>query len=104
MQHLKMYILIKSWVDPGHAVNTAAHAGAMIDSNWPKGDPVMDEWYDTSFRKCSCKVTEKEFEKAKEYEDWFVVTEMAFDQKEVAIVFKPRKEWPKFFQFLKLWI
>jgi hypothetical protein len=23
--------------------------------------------------------------------------------KEVALVFKPRKEWPKFFNFLKLW-
>ena len=98
-----MYILIKDFMDNGHAVNSAAHAGAMIDSNWPKADPVMKEWYDNSFRKVSCKVTDKEFEKAKEYDDWFVVTEMAFDNDEIAIVFKPRKEWPKFFQFLKLW-
>lgn len=99
----KMYILIKDWVDVGHAVNSCVHAGAMIQSNWDKEDPVMKDWYDTSFRKCTCKVTEEEFEKAKNYDDWFVVTEMAFDTKEVILVFKPRKEWPKFFQFLKLW-
>ena len=106
MKNLKMYILIKSWIDSGHAINSAAHAGAMIRDRWDEFDPIMKEWYDTSFRKCTCKVTEKQFEKSKTYfsdEDWFVVTEMAFDHKEVAIVFKPRKEWPKFFQFLPLW-
>ena len=100
---IKMYILIKDWVDPGHAINTAVHAGAMIQSHWKKTDPIMTEWYLTSFRKCTCVATEKEFEKSKKYDDWFVVTELAFDKKEVAIVFKPRKEWPRFFQFLKLW-
>ena len=104
MSYSKMYILIKEWVDTGHAVNTAAHAGAMIHKRgWSDDDQVMKEWYDNSFRKVTCKVTDKEFEKAKEYEDWFTVEEMAFDNKEVALVFKPRKEWPKFFNFLRLW-
>lgn len=101
---LKMYILIKDWVDIGHAVNTAFHAGAMIDDRgWSREDPVMKEWRENSFRKVSCKVKEKEFEKAKEYGDYFVVTEMMFDDAEVALVFKPREEWPRFFSFLKLY-
>ena len=103
MTHSKMYILLLDWIDVGHAVNTSAHAGAMLEAHWSKDDPIMKEWYDDSFRKVTCKVTQKEFEKSKEYEDWFVVTEMAFDKKEVAIVFKPRKEWPRFFNFLKLY-
>jgi len=107
---IKVYVLIKDWVDTGHAVNTACHAGAMIAKNWPRRapqerlyDPVINEWWDTSFRKVTCKVTEQQFEKAKEYADWFPVTEMAFDNKEVALVFKPREEWPRFFKFLTLW-
>ena len=94
-------------MDVGHAVNTAAHAGAMIDSRgWSKDDPVMKDWYTNSFRKVTCKVTDKEFEKSKTYfndDEYFLVTEMAFDNKEVAIVFKPKKEFPKFFSFLKLY-
>jgi len=102
--HLKMYLLVKDWVDQGHAVNSCAHAGMMAALEWPKGsDPIMDEWYADSFRKCTCKVSEQEFEKAKEYGDFFVVTELAFDKKEVILVFKPRREWPKFFKFLRLY-
>ena len=48
-------------------------------------------------------VNKKEFEKAKEYDDYVVVTEMAFDGAEVGLVFKPRREWPKFFNFLRLY-
>ena len=115
---LKMYILIRDFMDVGHAVNSCAHAGAMIESHFPrvikanhpksdmigfKKDPIMAEWYADSFRKVTCKVDDKTFEKAKEYEDYFVVTEMAFDNEEVALVFKPRREWPKFFKFLSLY-
>lgn len=99
----RMYILIVDWMDTGHAVNTAAHAGAMINSRWKEDDADMADWYKTSFRKVTCKVTPVEFEKAKTYENWFAVTEMAFENKEVALVFKPRDEYPRFFQFLKLY-
>lgn len=125
----KMYILIKDYVmrpdevlfevDVGHAVNGAAHAGAMITSHWPRHyaggaefdapsveDPVMADWYDNSFIKCSCKVTREEFEYAKEYfpnTEWFAVTESAFGGAEIILVFKPRTEWPPFFRSLKLY-
>jgi hypothetical protein len=99
---LKMYFLIKDSVEVGFAINSACHAGAMIESTWDKCDPIMSEWYETSFKKVTCSVTDKQFEKAKEYSDWFVVTESFLDNKEVILVFKPRKEWPRFFNFLKM--
>ena len=90
------------WVDLGHAINSAAHGSLMGYLEW-QNDPVMKDWLSSSFRKVTCKVSEKEFEKAKEYDDYVIVTEMAFDKKEVGLVFKPRYEWPKFFKFLKLY-
>lgn len=102
-ENLRMYILILDWVDIGHALNSMAHAGCMIPEHWSKDDPIIQEWYDNSFRKVTCKVSEKQFEKAKEYGEWFVVTEKQFDDKEVVLVFKPRREWGKFFKFLPLY-
>jgi len=104
----KMYILLWDGLDIGHAVNTAAHAGAMICSKygWDKEDPVMAEWYRLSFRKVTCKVTRDELEKAKTYFpqwEFFPVTESAYEGQEVALVFKPRKEWPAFFRSLSLY-
>jgi len=111
MSDLKMYFLIKDYIDIGHALNSMGHAGAMIDREWPKcnvsTDPdyneLMNEWWEESFRKCTCRVTEEQFEKAKTYGDYFAVTEMAFDEDEVILVMKPRREWPRFFSFLPLY-
>jgi len=107
MSNLKMYFLIKDDIDIGHAVNGMGHAGAMIADHWrydlDKTDEIMNEWWNDSFRKCTCKVTPEQFEKAKTYGDYFVVTEMAFDEEEVILVMKPRCEWPKFFSFLPLY-
>lgn len=97
-----MYILIKDWLDYGHAINTAAHSGMVGYIKWQDSDEVK-EWLQDSYRKVTCRVTEKEFEKAKQYDDWEIVTELAYDKKEVALVFKPRVEYPKFFKFLKLY-
>ena len=82
MNKLKMYILIKDTVDTGHAINSAAHASLMGYLKW-RESPEMNEWLSNSFRKVTCKVTEEEFEKAKEYEDHVVVTELAFGKAEV---------------------
>ena len=98
----KIYILIKDWVDVGHAVNTAGHASLLLYLR-NKDNPELKEWLENSFRKVTCKVTEEEFERAKQFEGWTPITEMAFDQKEVALAFLPRKEWPKFFKFLPLY-
>jgi hypothetical protein len=102
MKPLKMYILIKDSIDLGHAINSAAHASLMGYRQW-EDDPDVKDWMNDSFRKVTCKVTDKEFEKAKEYKDFVIVTEMAFDGAEVGLVFKPRREWPRFFNFIKLY-
>ncbi len=100
--NLKMYILILDWVDLGHALNSASHAGLVGYLKW-QHDPIIELWLANSFRKVTCKVTQDEFERAKQFDDFEVITELAFDKKEVGLVFKPRYEWPKFFKYLKLY-
>lgn len=97
-----MYILIKDEIDVGHAINSAAHGGLMGYLFW-QNDPIMVEWLKDSFRKVTCKVDNKEFERAKQFDDFQVITELAFGKKEVGLVFKPRREWPKFFNYLRLY-
>jgi len=99
---LKMYILILDWVDLGHAINSVGHAGLMGYLKW-KDDPIMEEWLETSFKKATCKITPAECEWAKKFDDYEIITELAFDGKEVGLVFKPRYEWPTFFKYLKLY-
>ena len=50
-----------------------------------------------------CKVNDEEFERAKAFEDHVVITESALAGQEVAIAFKPREDWPKAFQFFRLY-
>lgn len=104
---LKMYILIKESVDLGHAILGAAHASlsgylAFQNAEGAVGSN-MRLWVHESFRKVVCRVTDEEFERAKEYPDHRVMTESGLDNMEVAIVFAPREEWPKFFKFLRLY-
>ena len=129
----KMYILLLDILDTGHAVNTAAHAGAMIQAHWPRiswiggveeaeesEDRDMADWYDNSFRKVTCKVTLEELHAARQVArdtltpsicaglpaepmQYFEVTESAYGGKTVALVFKPRDTWPPFFKNLKLY-
>lgn len=102
---LKMYILIKEGVDIGHALLACSHGSLMCYLKF-KDKIVMSDYIDSNkqnFRKCVCKVKEAEFEKAKTYEDFVIVTESGLDNMETALVFCPREEWPKFFQFLRLY-
>lgn len=101
MNKLKIYILIKETLDVGHAVNCAAHASLMSWLKW-KDDKIMQDWL-KSFRKVSCKVTNEQFEQAKQFSDFLIVTEDKICNGEVALVFKAREEWPKFFKFLRLY-
>lgn len=55
------------------------------------------------FYKAVCRVTDEEFERAKAFEDHVVLTESALQGQEVAIAFKPRREWPKAFRFFRLY-
>jgi len=103
----KLYILVKEEMlekDFGHTILSIAHAASAGGRNWA-GDPIYEDWANNSFRKVLCKVSNKEFEKAKTYfpaDEFQVMTECAINDEELTIIFKPREEWPNFFKSLKM--
>ena len=97
-----MYILIKDSLPEGIATLAAAHASLACYLKFQE-DALMQEWVGGTFYKVICKVNDKEFEKAKAFDDHVVLTESALDHQEVAIAFKPREEWPKAFRFYRLY-
>lgn len=99
---LKMYILIKDSTPSGFAVLAAAHASLAAYLKFQERTE-MKEWLSGSFYKVVCLANEKEFRKAKEFEDNVILTESALDGEEVAIAFMPREEWPKAFRFYRLY-
>lgn len=99
---MKMYILVKDDVELGFAMLAVAHASLGAYLKFQHTDEVA-EWLSGPFYKVVCKVNAKEFERAKTFADNVVITESALDNKEIAIAFKPRKEWAKPFKFYKLY-
>ena len=99
---MKMYVLIKDDVPPGFAVLAAAHASLAAYLKF-KDTPDVLEWLSGPFYKTVCTVNDKEFQRAKEYPDNVVITESALGDREVALAFKPREDWPKPFKFFKLY-
>ncbi len=99
---MKMYILIRDDVPPGFAILAAAHASLAVYLKF-HGTPEVKQWLSGPFYKAVCQASESEFERAKECADHVVLTESALENREVAIGFKPREEWPKFFKFLRLY-
>lgn len=99
---LRMYILIREAVPAGFAVLAAAHASLAAYLRF-RDTPEVAEWLAGPFYKAVCRVTDDEFERAKEAPDHVVITESALGGQEVAIAFKPRAEYPKPFRFLKLY-
>ena len=98
-----MYLLIKEWVDPGHAINSAAHAGMLACKKW-QNESEMIEYFKGLIKKVTCEVSLVLFDEAKTIGyDYIAVTERAFDNEEIALIFKPRKKWHKFFKYLKLY-
>ncbi|MBX7223149.1 MAG: hypothetical protein K1Y36_24595 [Blastocatellia bacterium] len=99
---MKMYILVKETVPIGFALVAVAHAslGAYLRF---KDSPEVAAWLSGPFYKTICRVSEAEFEKAKETPDHVVITESALEGQEVALAFKPREEWPKPFRFFRLY-
>jgi peptidyl-tRNA hydrolase len=99
---MKMHILIKESAPLGFALVAAAHASLAAYRRF-EATPEVREWISGPFRKTVCKVTDKEFESAKAISDNVVLTESAWDGREIAIAFKPRAEWPKAFTFFRLY-
>lgn len=99
---MKMYILIKDDLPLGFAMVATAHASLACYLEF-KDSPEMVNWLEKSFRKVVCMVTNEEFEMAKEFSNHVVITESTLGDKEVAIVFCPRVEWPKVFKSYRLY-
>lgn len=97
-----MYILIKDSVPLGYAVLAAAHASLGAYLKFRDSDEVA-QWLSGPFYKVICRVTEDQFARAKDVEDHVVLTESALEGIEVALAFRPRDEWPKFFKFYTLY-
>lgn len=99
---LKMYILVREDTPLGFALVAAAHASLACYLRF-RESPEVAEWLAGPFRRAICKVTDEEFERAKQVADHVVITESALEGQEVALAFRPRVEWPKAFRFLRLY-
>ncbi len=99
---MKMYILVRDDIPLGFAMVAVAHASLAGYLKF-HDSPEVQAWLSGPFFKAVCKANATEFENAKAVPDHLVLTESALDGREVAIVFKPRDEWPKMFKFLRLY-
>lgn len=99
---MKMYILIRESVPLGFAILASAHASLACYLKF-RESPEVTAWLDGPFYKVVCKVTDAEFEQAKQFKDAVVMTESGLNGQEVAIAFKPREAWPKAFKFFRLY-
>ena len=99
---MKMYILIKESVSIGHAIVAAAHASLKAYLEF-EHEPEIEAWLSGPFYKVVCRVNDAEFERAKDAGEFVIVTESKLDDREIALAFKPRDEWPRSFQFFQLY-
>ena len=97
-----MYILVRDDTPLGAAMVAVAHASLAGYLKF-RETPEVAEWLSGPFFKVVCKVNAKEFQNAQAVPDHLVLTESALDNREVALVFKPRHEWPRMFNFFRLY-
>ena len=98
---LKQYLLLKESIPVGWAILAIAHA-AIKSYNEFKEHPDTREWL-SCFRKVVVKVSDKELDEAKNYDDFVVYSDEDYGSDELVLAFRPRREWPKFFRRLKLY-
>jgi peptidyl-tRNA hydrolase len=99
---MKMYILVREDAPRGHAINSVGHASLACYLRF-KDDPDMQEWLKTSFKKVTCKVSDKEFWRAAKTKDYVSIFENDLDHMLMALAFKPRKNYPKYFSKFRLY-
>lgn len=120
----KLYLLIPDGVPVGFAINGAAHAGTAAALKWGVDDPVFRDWAYNSFRKVTCRASVDEIQSCEHAivtQEWggvsfslverarvleehrIIITEDALDGRVVAVIFKPREEWPESFRKLPLY-
>lgn len=98
---IKMYILVKEKIPLGNKAVAIAHASLACYLMF-KDDPLTIEWLEKSFRKVIVSVSDEDFERAKSFGDYRLITESSLDNAEVALAFKPMEKIPTFFKVLKL--
>ncbi len=99
---MKTYILVRSAVPLGNAMVAVAHAAVACTLAYRETEEV-GAWLAGPFRKVVCRVSDAEFERARAHPDHVVITESALGGAEVALAFKPRAEWGRFFTHLPLY-
>jgi hypothetical protein len=99
---MKMYVLIRESVPVGFAVLAAAHASLACYLKF-RDSPEIAQRLSGPFYKVICKVTDAQFEEAKAFDDYVLLTESELQGQEVALAFRPRDEWPKAFKFFPLY-
>lgn len=96
--HLKMYILVRKRAPVGVAAVNAAHVAVMAFDKF-KHDKDMKKWFNPGpFYKVLVAVTDKEWKAAKRVRDHILIREDMWGNREVAMAFKPRLNWPKAFR------
>jgi peptidyl-tRNA hydrolase len=99
---MKMYLLIKEKVPNKLVPAIAAHASLACFRKYEQEED-MQRWINSVFKKAVCKVSEAEFNQAKEVEKNVLLTESALENQEVCLVFSPREQYPQSFKYFRLW-
>lgn len=97
-----MYILIRDVVPDDLAPLIAAHASLACFREF-EDNSEMQKWINGVFKKVICRVNDSEYTKAREATKYVELTESDLDDMIVCSAFCPREEYPKVFQFLKMW-
>ncbi len=97
-----MYIIVKDNIPDKLAPVIAAHASLACYKKFQENEDMI-KWINGIFKKVVCLANEIEFDKLKNETDFVIITESSLDNKEVALAFCPREEYPKMFKFLKMW-
>ncbi len=127
MANNRAYVIVPDDVPLGFAMNGVAHAGCCMALKWgsQNDDAAFREWALNSFRKVTCKVERRQLVQLDEallrHCGWgpgaeprdavlwlndhrIIVTESDWnDGGVVAVVYKPRVDWPKMFRKLELY-
>jgi peptidyl-tRNA hydrolase len=100
---MKMYILVRSDVPLGYAINGVAHASLACFLKYASHRD-MQRWLADSFKKVTCRVSDEELAEAmKEDSDHVVITESVLGHETLCVAFSPRKEWPEIFETFDLY-
>lgn len=99
---MKLYILVKDTLPLGFAMVGVAHSSLVAHLKWNDENPDYQKWLSSSFAKVVTKVTDSQFEKAKELPH-IVITESRLDNQETCLVLLPAETYPKWISFLPLY-